>query len=304
MLPIDYKEKESDITTIYSDIKKCIFFQDEQILKVLTSVYKNIKLNKSDLRSDVISKLKENILLLGPTGSGKSEIVKRIVTCFNVPVLYENAYNLSNPNFIEECLNKLLSLTNGGIEKAQSGILVIDGFEEMFSEEQSSNCMIKKCMLQRLLDGEIINVGNRQFDTSKLTIICIGKILSDDKTKGILNEKMLLSFSQIVTTKSLTKENWIEIIKNSKISPVYMYKKFFKKYGYEFNVTDDFIDYVATAATFKLCGAKNIKRIFDEHMSDVLLKVFKNEEFENNEIIIDIDSKKNVLHLYKKNDKL
>ena len=70
-------EKNSDISSMYSSIKKSIISQDEQIMKILTSIFKNQKVINSNLDDDLIAKLKENILVCGPTETGKTKNTKK-----------------------------------------------------------------------------------------------------------------------------------------------------------------------------------------------------------------------------------
>lgn len=60
-------EKNTDISPMYSSIKKTIVSQDEQIMQILTALFKNQKVVQSNLDIDLISKLKENILIYGST---------------------------------------------------------------------------------------------------------------------------------------------------------------------------------------------------------------------------------------------
>ena len=75
---LDFDDKEfentSDISSMYSEIKKTIISQDEQIMQILTSLFKNQKVADSNLDLDLIAKIKENILIYGSTGTGKTEI--------------------------------------------------------------------------------------------------------------------------------------------------------------------------------------------------------------------------------------
>lgn len=91
----DEFEKTSDISSMYSSIKKTIISQDEQIMQILTALFKNQKVVNSDLDMDLIAKLKENILIYGSTGTGKTEILKRISKLYNIPIVVEDATALS-----------------------------------------------------------------------------------------------------------------------------------------------------------------------------------------------------------------
>ena len=81
----------SDIASIYSRIKETIISQDEQIMQILTTLFKNQKIVNSQLNSDLVSKLKANIIIYGPTGTGKTEILKRISKIYNIPIVIEDA---------------------------------------------------------------------------------------------------------------------------------------------------------------------------------------------------------------------
>lgn len=69
---------DADISQMYSAIKKTIISQDEQIMQILTSLFKNQKVINLSLGLDMMAKLKENIIVYGSTGTGKTEILKRI----------------------------------------------------------------------------------------------------------------------------------------------------------------------------------------------------------------------------------
>ena len=75
---------KTDISQMYSSIKKTIISQDEQIMQILTTLFKNQKVINSALDDDMIAKLKENLIIYGSTGTGKTEILKRISKLYNV----------------------------------------------------------------------------------------------------------------------------------------------------------------------------------------------------------------------------
>lgn len=74
---------DTDISQMYSAIKETIVSQDEQIMQILTSLFKNQKVINSSLSLDMIANLKENIIVYGSTGTGKTEILKRIANIYN-----------------------------------------------------------------------------------------------------------------------------------------------------------------------------------------------------------------------------
>lgn len=68
---LEEREKNADIFSMYMAIKRTIISQDEQIMQILTALFKNQKVINSDFDIDIIAKLKESILICGPTGTQK-----------------------------------------------------------------------------------------------------------------------------------------------------------------------------------------------------------------------------------------
>ncbi len=131
----DSMNTESDISIMYKDIKKTILSQDEQIMKILTSLFKNQRVIRSSLDADMIAKLKENILIIGPTGTGKTEILTRISKKYDVPIVIEDSTSLSETGYVgrkvEDLLRDLYLAADKDKEKAEKGILVIDEFDKL-----------------------------------------------------------------------------------------------------------------------------------------------------------------------------
>ena len=293
----DYDEKElnitSDISKMYNEIRKTIISQDEQIMEILTTLYKNQTVVKSNLDKDLIAKLKENILIYGETGTGKTEILKRISSIYNIPIVIEDATMLSETGYqgrkITDVLEDLYNASNNNRELAEKSILVIDEFDKLAEKDNESHVSrigVQRSLL-KLLDGSVFYFNNKVFDTSKLTIVAIGaftdikdnykNITTDDLIKyGIIRE-LVARFSKTIAMNKLTKEDIIKIIKESNFSPINTYKELFKLLNVEFNYTDEYIDYIADIASNKNTGARSIKTIFDNSISSALFRIFQGE---------------------------
>lgn len=187
----DEFEKTSDISSMYSSIKKTIISQDEQIMQILTALFKNQKVVNSDLDMDLIAKLKENILIYGSTGTGKTEILKRISKLYNIPLVIEDATSLSETGYqgrkITDMLEDLCLAADNNIELAEKGILVIDEFDKLAEKSEDNQSHVSRLGVQRsllkLLDGTLFYFGDKKFDTSKLTVVALGAFT------GIIDEK-------------------------------------------------------------------------------------------------------------------
>lgn len=290
-------EKTSDISSMYSSIKKTIISQDEQIMQILTALFKNQKVVNSDLDMDLIAKLKENILIYGSTGTGKTEILKRISKLYNIPIVIEDATALSETGYqgrkITDMLEDLCLAADNDIELAEKGILVIDEFDKLAEKSGDSQSHVSRLGVQRsllkLLDGTLFYFDDKKFDTSKLTVVGLGAFTgitnSDDYKQlttdnfmkyGIMRE-LIGRFSKTIAMNPLSKEDIIKILKESDFSPLNTYKKLFDMLEINFDFSDEFIEYIAELAITKQSGARSLKTVFDDCISSALFRIFAGE---------------------------
>ena len=285
--------KDSDISQMYSEIKKTIISQDEQIMQILTTLFKNQKVVNGKFDIDMISKLKENLIIYGSTGTGKTEILKRIANIYKVPIVIEDATSLTESGFvgrdIKDMLNDLYLASGKDIESAQKGILVIDEFDKL-AEQDSSRSHVSREGVQRsllkLLDGSEYYFDGLKFNTSKLSVVALGAFTgiaeNDDYTNittkdfvdyGIMRE-LMGRFSKLVAMNYLTKEDIKKILIESNFSPINTYKHLFESMKIGFTYEDDFIDYIAEKAVALNSGARSLKTVFDDIISSAMFRIF------------------------------
>ena len=282
---------------MYNSIKKTVISQDEQIMQILTALYKNQKVANSNLDIDLIAKLKENVLIYGPTGTGKTEILKRISRLYNIPIVIYDVTTLSEVGYVGgdvvDMLKELYAAADEDIELAEKGILVIDEFDKLAEKSGDNQSHVSREGVQRsllkMLDGAVFYLEDTKFDTSKLSIVCLGaftgiakdedykKITYDDFRKYGIKRELLGRFSKTIAMNDLKKEDIIKILKESDFSPLNTYRELFKKMKINFKYTDDFIDYIAELAMEKESGARSLKTVFDEAISSALFKIFAGE---------------------------
>ena len=290
-------EKTSDISSMYSSIKKTIISQDEQIMQILTALFKNQKVVNSDLDMDLIAKLKENILIYGSTGTGKTEILKRISRLYNIPIVIEDATALSETGYqgrkITDMLEDLCLAADNDIELAEKGILVIDEFDKLAEKSGDSQSHVSRLGVQRsllkLLDGTLFYFDDKKFDTSKLTVVGLGaftgitkgddykQLTTDDFMKYGIMRELIGRFSKTIAMNPLSKEDIIKILKESNFSPLNTYKKLFDMLEVNFDFSDEFIEYIAELAITKQSGARSLKTVFDDCISSALFRIFAGE---------------------------
>lgn len=277
---------------LYNEVKKYIICQDEQIKTIATILAKNQAIDNPDL--------KNNFILCGPTGVGKTAIFKRIAKSTKLPMVIEDATEFTAAGYkgkdVTSILSDLFFVAQGDLEAAQKGIIYIDEIDKKAGTDLDVTRSAVIQSLLKMIEGQVytISIGdNREirFDTSRNTFAFSGafsgieKLAKKGNTIGfgnkeeeitneqLYNEETLTKYgllpefigrSRIIAMNSLYAKEFAKILRESEISYLKLYRDLLAKREIEFIYDDKVIEAIAEKAEKTGTGARALKSIIEK----------------------------------------
>lgn len=216
------KKKENfkiEITQIpkemVSDIKEHVKGQDEAVMSVITQIYQKYKYKNGK---------KNNMLIVGPTGVGKTYLFEVISKLYKIPLIVFSVPGLSQSGYVgksvDEILIQLIAACNGDIEKAQNGMVILDEIDKLASRNTGNEGKVGTESVQnellKMIEGDkrLIKISEHQeveFDTSNITFIGSGAFQelfakkTVEKTMGFGSKPQVIEETPKLTSDALVK---------------------------------------------------------------------------------------------------
>lgn len=248
-------------TVLKEYLDEYVVGQDEA--KIALSVAVGQHLKRINHPNSQIKLEKTNVLLLGPTGCGKTMLAKKIAEYLDLPFAICDATSITEAGYVgddvESILSRLINEADGDIEKASRGIVYIDEIDKIARKGENMSITrdvsgegVQQALL-KMIEGSIMRIpttGKRkspngemqEIDTQGILFICGGAFVDIDNIIKKRLDKGGIGFGAELTTKNKTEDNLYSLITPKDIIKYGFIPEFIGRFGLVINVDELTVD--------------------------------------------------------------
>ena len=267
----------------------------EKAKKVISvAVYNHYKRVATDTM-DEIEIEKSNILMIGPTGSGKTYLVKTLAKLLDVPLAIADATSLTEAGYIgddiESVVSKLLAAAGNDVEKAEKGIIFIDEIDKIAGGRSSGGPDVSREGVQRdilpIVEGATVKTKYGQMKTDHILFMAAGAF-HVSKPSDLIPE-LQGRFPIRVELSSLTKDDLRSILTEPRQALIRQYTALLETEGVDITFTEDALSAIADIASrvnteTEDIGARRLYTILERVLEDLS---FDAPDLEDKHVTID-----------------
>ena len=268
-------DKNTKPSSIVKYLDQYVIGQDDAKKILAVAVYAHYrKIAKS--QQDRVEMAKSNVLLIGPSGTGKTLVCETLSRILNVPFVTADATSLAQTRYVNEeieaILQRLLDKADGNSERAQHGIIFIDEIDKLKAGAGQPRAVSGESVqhaLLKIMEGAPVKLGNaRYLDTTNLLFICGGAFVG-------LEDIMANShgYGFIATSDDDDNQNILDRL-NSRVKPTDLF---------EFGLIPEFTGRLPIIARFQDLTRDMLVRIMTEPRNCIynqFREIFSNEGVE------------------------
>ncbi|MCL2755448.1 MAG: ATP-dependent Clp protease ATP-binding subunit ClpX [Firmicutes bacterium] len=290
---------------IRAHLDEYVIGQDDAKRVLSVSIYNHYKrIMHTDTDVEIT---KSNVLMIGPTGVGKTYIVQTLARMLDVPFAMSDATTLVGADSVsEEIQNIILKLyqnSNYDIKQAELGMVYIDEVDKLASKFNRGGEAIQQALL-KTIEGSIatINTPNGPVDIDTKNILFVGGgafvglnilvksrltgstiVLDENESNQLIKDAAVSDFAKfglipefigrlqvIVTLNALDKQALVDILTKPKNALVTQYKKLFAMDGVELVFDEESLLKIAEKASALKTGARGLRTVLERHLRDIM----------------------------------